>query len=122
MELLTRASIHCLLIIGEELIPCAFGFSIHETTPNDLLQLDYLELTEYNTGNKYVLMLMDYDSGYIWFYPRPSPNAEQAAHSINDWCAAFFPSFEMVFSSLTHFHNETLRRVSKAPKSSHYFT
>lgn len=50
VELLTHACIHCLSTIGEERVSRLFWAAAHRTKPNHLLQFDYHELVESNTG------------------------------------------------------------------------
>lgn len=67
-------------------------------------------------------MLRDDHSDYKWFFNFPNTDAENAAHAIIDWCAAFGVPNGMMSDGPTHFKNETLRSVSKGLKVPHHFT
>lgn len=66
-----RACIHCLSTIGGERIPRQFRAAVYGTKPNDLLQFDYIEFSESNSGDDYVLMLRDDHSGSNMAVPLP---------------------------------------------------
>lgn len=51
---------------GKRKVPRPFGPAFHGTKPNDLLQLDYVELKISDDGSKYALMLRDDHSDYKW--------------------------------------------------------
>lgn len=84
-----RSCLQCLSTIGRTRVPRPFCPAVHSVKPDDLLQDDYLELGPGSTGQQYVLILSDDHSGYCWLFPFTNTNAENAAHVIVDWCAAF---------------------------------
>jgi transposase InsO family protein len=117
-----RACIHCLSTVGGGKIPRPYGPSVHGTSPNDLLQFDYIEIGPGHKGEKYVLMLRDDHSSYAWFFPFAETSAENAAIALIDWCAAFGVPQGLMSDGPTHFRNETLRLLAKGLKTPHHFT
>lgn len=117
-----QACIHCLSTIGGGKVPRPFGPAVHGTSPNDLLQFDYIELGPTPDGTKYVLMLRDDHSDYHWFFAFPDTSAENAAVAIIDWCAALGVPNGFMSDGPTHFRNETVRLISKGLKVPHHFT
>ena len=117
-----RACIQCLSTLGGEKIPRPFGPSVRGTSPNDLLQFDYIELGPSLNGDKYVLMLRDDHSDYKLFYSFPDTNAENSATAIVEWCSMFGVPNTLMSDGPTHFKNETLRLVAKGLKAHHHFT
>lgn len=117
-----RSCIHCLSTIGGERVPRPFGSSVHGTSPNELLQFDYIEIAPSGTGDKYVLMLRDDHSDYKWFFAFADTSAENAAQVIIDWSAAFGVPKMLMSNGPTHFKNEAVRLVSKGLKVPHHFT
>lgn len=103
-------------------IPRPFGPSLFGTTPNDILQLDYIDLGPSATGDKYVLMLRDDHLDYNWFFSFPDTSAANAANAIIDWCAAFGVPKTLMSDVPTHFRNETISLVEKGLKVPHHFT
>lgn len=122
VDLFVASCIHCLSTTGGEKIPRPFGPAVFGTSPNELLQFDFLELGKSTTGDKYVLMLRDDHSGYTWIYPSITTDAEHAATAVIDWCAAFGPPSTLMSDGPTHFRNETMRQVAKGLKCKHHFT
>ena len=117
-----RACIHFLSTVGVGKVPRPFGPSVHGTAPNDLLQFAYIELGPSTDGCKYVLMLRDDHSDYKWFFAFSDTSAENAAHAIIDWCAAFGVPKGLMSDGPTHFKNETVRAVTRGLKVPHHFT
>ena len=117
-----RACSHCLSTVAGVKVPCPFDPAVHGTQANDLLQFDYIELGPSTEGSKYVLMLRDDHSDYKWFFAFPDTSAENAAHAIIDWCAAFGVPNGLMSDGPTHFKNETVRSVCKNLKVPHHFT
>lgn len=122
IRLFVRSCIHCLSTTGGETVPRPYGPAVHGTTPNALLQFDYIEMGLGSTGDKYILMLRDDHSGYSWFYPSETTSAETAAHALLDWCAAFGAPNQLMSDGPSHFKNDTLRILAKGLRSPHHFT
>lgn len=120
--LFVRSCIHCLSTTGGETVPRPYGPALHGSTPNALLQFDYIEMGLGSTGDKYILMLRDDHSGYTWFYPTDTTSAETAAHALLDWCAAFGAPKQLMSDGPSHFKNDTLRLLAKGLRSPHHFT
>ena len=117
-----QACIHCLSTVGGEKIPRPYGPAVHGTSPNDLLQFDYIEIAPGEEGDKYILMLRDDHSDYKWFFAFGDTSAENASRAIIDCCAAFGVPKGLMSDGPTHFKNETVHKVSKGLKVPHHFT
>lgn len=61
-------------------------------------------------------MMSDDHSDYTWLYPTPLTNAEESAHVIIYWCAAFWMPIVFMFDSPTHFRNEVPRLLARELK------
>lgn len=122
VDTFVKSCIHCLSTTGGGRVPRPYGPAFHGTSANDLLQFDYIEVAPSTTGDKYVLMLRDDHSDYKWFFAFADTSAENAAHAIVDWCAAFGVPKSLMSDGPTHFKNETLNRLSKGLKVPHHFT
>lgn len=66
--------------------------------------------------------MRDDHSGYAWLSPTPAKNADEAAHTLIDWCAAFGAPSSFMSDSPTHFKNELLRLLARGLKCKHHFT
>lgn len=99
-----------------------FGPATHGTKPNDLLQIDYIEIGASHLGYKYILMMRDDHSDYKWIFVFPNKSAENAAHATIDWCATFIVPNGLISNEPTHFRNETTLLVTPELKVPYQFT
>eukprot|EP00171_Calliarthron_tuberculosum_P022172 IDg22172t1 len=118
----TRHCIHCISTTGGDRVPRPFGPAHHGTQANDLLQFDYLELPQSNTGSKYILLLRDDFLSFVWLFPFAEANAENSAEAILEWCSTFNKPKGLMSDGGSHFKNETLRLLCKAMHTPHHFT
>lgn len=114
--------IHCLSTTGGETFPRPFGSTLHGTTPNALVQFDYISMGKATTGDQYILMIRDDHSGYCWLFPAATLAAETSADALNDWSASFGVPDQIMPDGPTHFNNETLRLLVQQLRSKHHFT
>eukprot|EP00171_Calliarthron_tuberculosum_P002705 IDg2705t1 len=117
-----RGCLHCICTTTGKRIPRPFGPAFHGLAPNDLLPFDFLEMTPSVTGAKYILILRDDFSSFIWMYPFPEADAHNAADAIIDWSASFSTPKALISDRGTHFKNETVRLITKALYVPHHFT
>lgn len=119
---LVRSCINCLLTTPDETVPRFFGPPRHGRTPSALLQFDYRETSNSPTGGKYILMLRNNHSEYIWLYPAETMSAGTAASSLIDRCVAFGIPEERILYGPSHLKNETLHLLTKSLQTPHNFT
>lgn len=118
-----RQRLHPLLSkTGSNRVPRPFGPAVQGFKPNALAQFDYLEMCPSRTGRKSVLMLRDDKCNYCWLFPFPNTHAENVAHTIIYWSAAFAVLYFLLSDGPTHFRNQTVRLVTKALRIKHDFT
>lgn len=103
-----RACIHCLSTFEGAMVPGPYDPPVHGTKLNDLLQLDYIDLGNSRTGERYVLLLKDDHLDYKWLSAFANQWAENAIQAIIDWCAAFGVPNGLMSDDPNHFKNETV--------------
>lgn len=81
-KLFVSSCMHCLSTTGGASVPRLFGSTLHGTEPNDLVQLDYIDMCPTPTADHYILIIGDDHSGYAWFYPTNSTSADAAANAL----------------------------------------
>lgn len=113
--------IHCISTTRGIRYPRLFGTSFHGTKANDLLQLDYLVMISSSNRIKYLLLMRDDFSSYVWLFPFEAPNIENAAEAILKWSIAFTPPSALISDWGSHFQNETIRLVVRGLKTKHHF-
>ena len=85
----SNTCLHCEATIGEHRKPRPFAHPMQADRPNELLHFDFLYMNESRTCEKYVLILKDDASSFIWFRPSEVPDAQTAAHALLEWFASF---------------------------------
>lgn len=100
--------IHCLLTTRGNQEPRPYGPSFYGTESNDVLQFDYLELLPNNKGEKYILVLRDDFSSYVWLFPFAEATAEKSAETILEWCTTFNIPRALMSDGGSHFTNDTM--------------
>lgn len=103
-------------------MPRLYGSTFHGRVASDLLQFDYIEIAPSTSGDKYVLMLPDDNSGYRLFFVIAENFVENAAEMINDWCTSFGVPKLPMSDDPKNFRNETIKRLIKEFKVPHYFS
>lgn len=68
--------------VGGEMIPRPFGPTVYGKKANYLLQIECIDLRAGKRGNKYVPMLRNDHSDYMWFFAYLNGNVENAAATI----------------------------------------
>lgn len=63
-----HSCIHCLSTTGGEKVPRQFGPAVHGTKANDLLQFNYIEISQSPIGETYLLIWRDDHSDYKYFF------------------------------------------------------
>lgn len=114
VQAFVNSCVHCWATTDGIRVPRPFGPVVHGSTPNDVLQFDYMEFSLGSTGEKYVLLFRDDHSGYCLLFPFADTNAKNAAHAIIDWCAAPGVPSELISDGPAHFRNENVHLVTKA--------
>jgi Integrase zinc binding domain len=74
--------LHCVSTIGGERIPRPLGEAIHANNPNEVLNFDYLYMGPSDTRDKYLLIIKDDLSGYVWLLPSPNADSETTADAL----------------------------------------
>lgn len=119
---LVRSSIHCLSTLVGRKVPRPFSPAFHGTAMNDLLQFGYIEISPSTSGEKYILIMREDHSDYMWFYACHYLTSETAPQAIIDWCAAFSVLKSLMSDGPALFKNEIIRLVSRGLRFTHHFT
>ena len=81
--------LHCEATVGGLRKPRPFAQTTHADRPNELLHFDYLYMDESVTGEKYIFIMKDDASSFVWLKPSEAPDAENAVKALLDWFASF---------------------------------
>lgn len=121
VEKFVRECLHCLCTRGGAIQPRPWGEQVHGTKPNEVLHFDFLYLGLASTGKKYVLVLKDDASKYVWLRPAAVADSEVVIESLLEWFAAFGPAYVWVTDQGSHFKNHVVRGLQHALGAHHHF-
>jgi hypothetical protein len=114
--------LHCRSTIGGNRTPRPFGQALHASAPNEVIHFDYLYMGPSKAGFKYLLLIKDDLSGYLWLVPSEAADAAATVNALTLWFAAFGVSQVWVSDQGSHFKNQVMDSVRKALRSQHHFT
>ena len=122
VEELVRGCFHCIATRSGEIIPRPLGHAIHGEYPNEVIHMDFLYMGPGVDGKKYVLIIRDDLSGYIWLWPTEEANAEAAAEALCVWVGSFGSMKWLVSDQGSHFKNKLLKEMIDELRTQHHFT
>ena len=81
--------LHCLATAPGITVPRPLGSALHAVKPNHLIHFDYCYISEGQDDYKYVLVIKDDHSGYVWLKPTKETTAVATADILIDWFSTF---------------------------------
>ena len=114
--------LHCASTKGSIRIPRPQSHTLHASKPNEILHFDYLYMGEGEDGYKYILILKDDFSNYIWLFLTRTCDTCSAVKALTAWNAAFGLAKIWISDQGSHFKNEVLQKTSEALQTKHHFT
>ncbi|KAG3112220.1 hypothetical protein PI124_g10787 [Phytophthora idaei] len=95
---------------------------MHADRPNELIHWDYLYMGASTTNDKYILVIKDDASKFVWFFAVPDATADTAYNCLMEWFAVFGGCLTWVSDQGTHFKNEVFQALQHALGAHHHFT
>jgi RNase H-like domain found in reverse transcriptase/Reverse transcriptase (RNA-dependent DNA polymerase)/Integrase zinc binding domain len=114
--------LHCQCTLGGERQPRPWGEALHAEKPNEILHMDFLYMGNSELGYKYLLLLKDDLSGYLWLVPCEAANAAATVNALMLWFAAFGVVSMWVSDRGAHFKNQVVEGMRQALRSQQHFT
>ena len=122
MATFVRKCLHCLLTRSGEMVPRPLGQALHASRVNEVIHMDYLYMGTSTGKEKYLLIIRDDLSGYIWLWPADGPTSEVVSEALTMWIAVFGGFDWIVSDQGTHFKNRLIEQLTKEFRISHHFT
>jgi RNase H-like domain found in reverse transcriptase/Integrase core domain/Reverse transcriptase (RNA-dependent DNA polymerase)/Chromo (CHRromatin Organisation MOdifier) domain len=122
VSLFVKGCLHCLSTTGGSREPRPLGEAIHATRPNEVIHFDFLYLGPSSSEMKYVLVIKDDLSGYVWLVPSSKADANTTTEALIQWFSNFGIAGVWVSDQGSHFKNVVLENVSHALRVKHHFT
>ena len=100
-----------------EKIPRPLGETVHGTRPGEVLHLDYLYVGDSGPLGKefkYVLVMMDDSSNFVWLESTESCTAASTAKHLLRWCKTLGVPEVWVSDAASHFNNRVMKTLEGA--------
>ena len=120
-EKFVRECLHCLCTRGGVIKPRPWGEQLHGTKPNEVLHFDFLYMGLSSTAKKYVLVLKDDASKYVWLRAADVADSSTVIDVLLEWFAAFGVSYVWVSDQGSHFKNHVVQGLQHALGAHHHF-
>jgi hypothetical protein len=117
-----KTCLHCCSTIGGDRTPRPYGQALHESTPSEVLHFDFLYMAPSQSGLKYLLLIKDDLSGYLWLVPSAAADAAATVDALTLWFSAFGVATTWVSDRGSHFKNLVMDALRKALRTQHHFT
>ena len=114
--------LHCMVSRGGERVPRPLGSSLHGEVPNEVVHMDFLFMGASVEKDKYILILRDDFSSYVWLWPCVAANAEAAADALSTWVGSFGSMKWIVSDQGSHFYNQLVQNLTRQFHCRHHFT
>ena len=118
---LVRGCLHCIVTRRGDIAPRPLGTALHAGRPNEVLHMDYLYMGKGTGGKKYLLLIRDDLSSYVWLWPTVSCTAEATAEALGVWIGCFGSMEWLVTDQGTHFKNELIAELTNEARAKHHF-
>ena len=108
-----RGCFHCILSRTGEMIPLPMASALHGEKPNEVIHLDFLYMGSGVNRKKYILILREYHSSYVWLWTAEAATSEEAADAIINWIGAFGCMDWISSDQGSHFENKLIRNLTE---------
>jgi hypothetical protein len=109
-----NSCLHCRSTIGGDRTTRPLGEAIHATLPNEVIHFDFLFMGPSDVGYKYVLLIKDDLSSYLWLVPTAAADAASVVDALTSWFADFGTALVWVSDQGSHFKNRVIDGVRRA--------
>jgi Integrase core domain len=113
---------HCIASAPGETTPRPRGEALHESKPNEIIHFNYLYMGPSVDDAKYVLIVKDDYSNYVWLKQCKNADADSAAAVLIEWLAAFAVAQQWVSDQGSHFKNAVMADIQNRLGTNHHFT
>ena len=126
-----RQCLHCVDTRAGATVPRPFGDTVHGTAPGEVVHFDFLYVGSSgpegdnglpeDDGFRYVLVIMDDLSNFVWLEPTEACTAEDTATYLLQWCKTLGVPRVWVSDTASHFKNRVIAQLSDALQVKQHF-
>jgi transposase InsO family protein len=122
-----RSCLPCASVNGSKEILRPFGETIPATSPNSVLEFDFLHVNKLPVSGtthlyEYILVLKDKFSKFVWLHPCVTANAQAVVNALLQWHSLFGVAPTWISDRGSHFMNEVMTELNRQSGSKHHFT
>ena len=114
--------LHCAATKGAIRVTRELAHAMHADRPNEIVHFDYLYMGAGSGGVKYVLILKDDFSSYVWLRPATTCDAHHATTALLEWVTTFGIPSIWISDQGSHFKNEVMHKLAHNLNTHHHFT
>lgn len=103
-------------------VPILIGHQIHGKRPNEVAHMDFLYLRDSTVGQKYVLILGEDFSSFVWLFPFEIAISDSAAEAIASWIATIRCIDWIMTDKGAYFKNRLPHCLTNNQHIHYYFT
>jgi len=122
-EFVTDFCHHCLQCVKSstgKLLNRPMGTALYSDTPGEMLWMDYIYMQqESNTGDTYILVLLDSCSHMVELVPTKHADAVTAARAVMMWAARWGMPAYVCSDQGSHFKNSLMAQLAKVSRIKH---
>ncbi len=104
-----QSCVHYVVFRAGERIPLPLGTTVHGSRLHEVVHFDFLYMGSSNDGFKYLLLIKDNLSPYVWLCTAKNANAEAVAKNLSRWIASFTVMDTWVSDEGSHFKNNVMK-------------
>lgn len=114
--------LHCMITRTGKLIPRPLAHAIHGQKPNEVIHMDFLYMGPSTEQKRYLLIIRDDHSSFVWLWPTESCTSAEAASALIHWIGSFGAVQWLISDQGSHFKNTLINELSKELRINHHFT
>ena len=114
--------LHCTIAKAGMRVPRPLSSTLHATKPNEIIHLDFLYMGPGYNDLKYILVIRDDLSGYIWLCPTQPADASSTAKELLKWIHSFTPMETWISDQGSHFKNQVMQELANEHRIHHQFS
>lgn len=117
-----NSCLQCMAAEPGEIVPLPLRHALHATTPNEIIHFDFCYIGQSTGPEKYVLIIKDDLTSYVWIMPVRNIDAVTTAECLLKCFATFCTVRAWISVQGSHLMNETVAEIRDCTNSQHHFT
>lgn len=121
-EQVGRGCYQCIITSKGEIVPRPLGHGIHGERPTEVAHMDLLYMGQGLSNNKYLLIIKENLSSFIWMWPTENTTAASAAEALCVSIGVFRATQWLVSDQSSQLKYRLISELMKELQTKHQFT